>query len=323
MEARSSRTQYARILSEARPYWPQLGLILAISALGTPLSLLTPLPLKIVVDSALSSRPLPAAITWLAPWAGSSTTSILGVAVAILILTTLLIYLEGLAGWLIQTKTGEKLVLDLRAKLFGRLQRMSLTYHDTQGSSDSVTTIPLLSAIVTLAGMVAVTAVIDWQLAVIALLVCPVLYIITEVIGNQIRTRWMVIKDLDSSSMGIVQEALAALRVVKAFGGEDHEQGRFVQQSEERVRAQVGLASIQGLFDLYVGLTMAIGTALVLYFGVLHVQKGILTLGELLIVMAYIAQIYEPLKTVGKKLTELQSGLASADCHAAVSESRL
>src|SRR5205814_2187834 len=290
MEARSSRTQYARILSEARPYWPQLGLILAISALGTPLSLLTPLPLKIVVDSALSSRPLPAAITWLAPWAGSSTTSILGVAVAILILTTLLIYLEGLAGWLIQTKTGEKLVLDLRAKLFGRLQRMSLTYHDTQGSRDSVyriqwdascmqwvlitTTIPLLSAILTLAGMVAVTAVIDWQLAVIALLVCPVLYIITEVIGNQIRTRWMVIKDLDSSSMGIVQEALAALRVVKAFGGEDHEQGRFVQQSEERVRAQVGLASIQGLFDLYVGLTMAIGTALVLYFGVLHVQKG-------------------------------------------------
>lgn len=89
--------------------------------------------------------------------------------------------------------------------------------------------------------------------------------------------------------------------MVKLFGREDHEQQRFVDHSNERIRDQVEVASLQARFDLYVGLTLSIGTALVLYFGVLHIQRGMLTLGALLMVMLYLTQIYEPLRNVSKK----------------------
>jgi ATP-binding cassette subfamily B protein len=320
---------YRRILQQARPYWRHLAGILSLTILGAPLPLLLPIPLKLAVDSAIGSHPLPPPLGGLLPATGNSTTAVLGLAAVLLIATTLLIYLNGLASWLLQTYTGEKLVLDLRTLLFGHLQRLSLTYHDTAGSSESIYRIqydascmqwvlissgmPLVTSVITVCGMVAVTAFIDWRLALVALVVCPALYLITVAVGRRIRERWLDIKELDSAGMAIVHEVLAAVRVVKAFGRERHEQERFLEQSNQRIRRQLDLAAIQGRFDLYIGVTLSAGTALVLYFGVLHVQRGLLTLGDLLIVMAYLAQIYEPLKTASKTITELQSGLASAE----------
>jgi ATP-binding cassette, subfamily B, bacterial len=113
--------------------------------------------------------------------------------------------------------------------------------------------------------------------------------------------------------MGVVQEALGAVRVVKAFGREDHEQQRFMRHSEEWLRSQLRVTWLEGRFDLLVGLTIALGTAATLVVGVQHVQAGALTVGSLLVIMAYLTQIYEPLKTMSKKIADLQSGLASAN----------
>ena len=157
------------------------------------------------------------------------------------------------------------------------------------------------------------TLLIDWQLSVIALAVCPVLFVWTHRYGARLRRQWHEMKAHDSSAMGVVQEVLGAVRVVKAFGQEEHEQERFVRRSEERLRSQVRVAYLEGRFDLFVGLTIALGSAATLVIGVWHVQAGALTVGSLLVLMTYLAQIYEPLKTISKKLGDLQSGLASAD----------
>jgi ATP-binding cassette subfamily B protein len=326
----SNLSLLGRLLTLARPYWLHLGGILALALLAGPLTLLTPLPLKIVVDSVLGPHALSEPLgSWLPAAVTASSSRLLVFAALLLIIITLLMYLQGLGSWLLQTYTGEKLVLRLRARLFRHVQRLSLTYHDTIGSSDSVYRIqwdapsiqnvlisggvPLVAAAFLLVGMVVVTAVIDWQLAFIALLVCPALYGITESFGHRLRGRWREIRRLDSSAMSVVQEVLSAVRVVKAFGREDYEQERFVHQSQERVRGQICLARLQGWYDLLVGLTVAAGSATVLFVGVTHVQRGVLTLGELLVVMAYLAQIYEPLKTISKRLADLQSGFASAE----------
>src|SRR5206468_11471129 len=96
-------------------------------------------------------------------------------------------------------------------------------------------------------------------------------------------------------------------------GREDHEHQRFVRKSDERMQGQVDIASLNGQFDLYVGATIAVGSAMVLFVGILHVKAGTLTLGSLLLVMSYLVQLYEPLKTISKKLADLQSGMASAE----------
>src|SRR5207249_3796577 len=118
-------------------------------------------------------------------------------------------------------------------------------------------------------------------------------------------------KERERSAPSVVQEVLAGIRVVKAFGQEFREQERFVSQSSAGVRARLRLAFVENGFGLLVGLTTAGGTAVVVSIGAHHVLSGRLTLGELLMVMAYLSQLYEPLKTISKKSASLQSHLAN------------
>jgi ATP-binding cassette, subfamily B, bacterial len=321
---------WPRLRGFIRPYRVQVALTFLLAVAATPLSLLAPIPLKVAVDSVIGNHPIPPAIAIPMQVLGlTSLASRLVFIGALLVLITLLAYVQGLASWLAQTWLGEKLVLDLRSALFRHAQRLSLSYHDRTGTTDSVYRIqydaqslqfvvingliPLASSGLLLVGMVVVTALIDRQIAIVALLVCPVLYSITVKFNQRLRDRWFEVKHLDSSAMAVVQEALSAVRVVKAFGQEEHEQRRFMSRSHERMSGQVDLARIQGKFDLSVGVTIATGTAVALILGVLHVRGGALTVGQLFVVMAYLAQIYEPLKTISKKSADLQSGLVSAE----------
>src|SRR2546427_6985986 len=121
------------------------------------------------------------------------------------------------------------------------------------------------------------------------------------------------VKKLESSALAVVQETLGALRVVKAFGQETRETDRFVRRSTEGVSARIRLALMEGRFGVLVGLTSALGTAAVLLIGARHVGAGVLTLGQLWMVLTYLGQLYEPLKTISKKAAGVQSYLASAE----------
>src|SRR5713226_6613992 len=100
-----------------------------------------------------------------------------------------------------------------------------------------------------------------------------------------VRKRSQTIKGLDSSAMSVIQEVIGSIRVIKAFGQEGREHGRFVRRSGERMSQQVQLAFQQALFNVLIGLTIAGGTATALYVGVQHVRAGRLTVGSLLMIM--------------------------------------
>src|SRR5204862_7949173 len=124
-------------LRQARPYWLHLGGILALSPLAPPLALLTPVPLRIAVDSVIGSHPLPGVLdTWL-PGVARSTTGVLLLTAGLTVVFALLVHLQALAAWLLQAYTRERLVLAFRGQLFTHLQRLSLSYHDTRGATDS------------------------------------------------------------------------------------------------------------------------------------------------------------------------------------------
>src|SRR5439155_18124585 len=161
--------------------------------------------------------------------------------------------------------------------------------------------IPFIGAFFPLAGMLYVTARIDGQLALVALAVSPVLVRVARASRRRLRSQSRAVKKLESSALAVVQEVLAAVRVVKAFGQEEREQERFVRRSSAGMWARIRYAVGEGVFGLLVGLTTAVGTAAVLFIGMRHVQAGVLTLGELLLVMGYLAQLYAPLKTIGGK----------------------
>jgi ATP-binding cassette, subfamily B, bacterial len=321
---------YIRLFRWARPYWTHLLGLFLLSLLATPLALLVPLPLKIALDSGLGSKPFPHLIRSFVPSGFSvSPSSALLFAIGLLIAVTILAQIQTLALALLKTYTGEKVLLAFRSDLFWQMQRLSLSYHDVKGTAESLYNvqydaaavqtivadrfIPLISSAFTLLGMLYVTMKIDWPLALVALVISPILFLISKAYRRRLRGGSREVKKLEKSALSVVQEVLGALRVVKAFGKEEDERHRFVRRSFESMRARLKLALAEGKYNFLVGVTSAIGTASVLLVGFRQVQSGAITLGDLMLMMGYVTQLYEPLKTMGKNSAALQSYLANIE----------
>lgn len=319
---------YRRLLRHARPYGLHLAALFGIGLLASPIALLNPVPLKIVVDSVLGTRPLPGFLRDVLP-GGWSPQTILAAAIGLLLLVAAVNQLQALANKYMQTYVGERLVLGFRAQLVQHAQRLSLSYHDARGTGDALYRIqqdasvvdkimvegiiPLVTAGVTLLTMIAVTIRLDWQLALVALAVSPPLLLLSAVYRPRLRRESKHAKKRESKALSVVQEALGALRVVKAFGQERRETDRFVHKSTKVVAARQHLAWLEGVFGLLVGVTVALGTGAVMWIGVRHVTAGSLSLGQLLMTLTYLGQLYDPLKTVSRKAASIQSYLASAE----------
>ena len=319
-----------RLWREARPCWRCLLGILLLSLLSPPLTLLLPVPLKIVVDNVIGHHPLPRVLAGLLPESVKhSDSGLLLFAVALVVAVALLSQVREFGASLLTTYTGERLLRGFRARLFRHVQRLSLFYHDMKGTSDSTYRIqydatslqnimvegivPFVTAVFTFVSMVYVTAQINWQLALVALAVSPALFFVSRTCRRRLRRQAREVKQLESSALSVVQEVLGAARVVKAFCQEEREASRFVARSNEGMRARLRLATCEGSFGLVVALLTALGMAAVLFIGVRDIQSGTLTLGGLLLVMSYLAQLYSPLKTMSKKMANMQTHLAGAE----------
>lgn len=286
--ARKPRSLARRLLAQARPYWLHLACILVLDFAAVPLALLAPVPLKIAIDSAIGDHPLPWPLTAIGAPPGPQ--AALLSAVALVLGIALLTEAQKYLTWMLQAYTGERLVLEFRAALFGHVQRLSLAYHDTRGTADSIYRVqydapaiqwiaaygvsPFLTAGMTLVGMIVVTARLDGALALVALAVLPVLVVLIRVFSRRLHSKWHQAKELGSSVASVLQEVLTGLRVVKAFAQERREQRRFVDQASEEVRANVELVRLQGALYTLVGVTLGAGMACALYLGVLHVQRA-------------------------------------------------
>ncbi|MFI7495072.1 ABC transporter ATP-binding protein [Kocuria sp. M4R2S49] len=320
---------YQRLVANSpRSRVPLLGLLL-LSVAAAPLTLLAPLPLKIVLDNVIGDQPAHS-LSWLVPGNGPpSTTATLAVAVVLVVVVAVLVEAISMASEVLGVWIGERLRLDLRTRVFHRAQRLSLSYHDTVGTADSLSRIekdatsvkfiplfgvaPVVTAGLTLVGMFVVTLRIDAQLAAVALLVAPVLYLVAWASARRLRTMWADAMALESSALAIAAEVLGSLRVVKAFGGENRETERFLSQSTESARAHVRIALLDRGFSTLIGLILGLGSAAVLFLGTHHVLSGQITPGDLVLVMTYLAMLYAPLKTIATTVGNLQMAFAAAE----------
>ena len=211
-----------RLINHLRPWRGWVVLIVMVDILAVPLALLAPLPLKIAVDNVIGGQPLP---VWLQPWVPAwlpidGMASMLALAVGLVILLALLSQAQRGAAWILQTWTGERVVLGFRAELFRRTQRLSMTYHDQRGIADSLYRIqydasavqwvavygvaPLLTAVGTLVGIFAVMWSMNAALALVAMAVAPPLWFLTVAFGRTVRERWHRQKELESATTSVL-----------------------------------------------------------------------------------------------------------------------
>lgn len=326
----TDRTLVRRLAAELWPYRLEVGGLFLLSLLATPLALLIPIPLAVTVDTVFGSQPLPGFLQAIVPEAvESSDGALLAAAAAMFVLIALLTQLQSMSTTVLRAYTGERIMLGFRTRLFRHVQRLSLSYHDARGITDSTyriqydatavqsiateTLSSFVTAAFTLVAMVYVTALIDWRLALVAVAVAPPLLVVSWAYRRSLRSQSREVKRLESGAMSVVQEALGAARVVRAFGREDHEEDRFVHHFRESMWARIRYEFASSKFALLVGMIVATGTAAVLYIGARQVQAGAMSVGDLIVVMSYMSQLYSPVKALSKGAGKLQKYLASAE----------
>ena len=320
---------YGRALGEVRPCWPALGGILLLGLLWTPIALVIPLPVKIILDNVIGSAPLPHWIDWLPGVVHRGQDAALWVALAMTVAIALVVLAHNTADWLLRESLAERMVRGLRRRMIRKsLEVSALTAHGegSQGHSyrivhdapalQWVTTYglgPIIISGFSLSVILVVTAQLSPTVAVVAMVTSLPMVLLIHRSQRRMCDGWHAVKDLDCRAMNGAQEALLAWRVVVNFGQEQRVLRQFGSFAQSAFRARMRVMGLQAGLGALLSLGAAVGTAAILFFCVRDVQTGRLSAGELILITAYVGQLYGPIHTIGTHMSNQQSALASME----------
>jgi ATP-binding cassette, subfamily B, bacterial len=328
-ELTSSSLARLRLLARALGYFrPDLGRIVLSMALllaSIGINLLKPWPLAVLVDSVLGSKPFPA---WLPSelqyWAQpAQITAIVAVSLALHLTHSAIC-----AGHVYATiAVGLRGLRRVRDDVFGWLQRLSLRYHHGTEAGDVIFRagtdtaafqtlfqqglLIVVSATGTLVFMAFMMARLNLYLTAVALVAVPILLLSIKVFGGAMRSRAMDAQRAESKVYSLIHQGITALPLIQSHAREDHEQRRFTAQTERARQQKMAQQGLEVLFWCSISVILAACTLGVTWVGAHEVLAANLTLGELLVFLAYVAQLFEPLHQLSQVGATLSSASAS------------
>jgi subfamily B ATP-binding cassette protein MsbA len=296
-----------------RPHWKLFAVAFTAMFVQSAADLLEPWPLKIIFDYVLGSKTMP---HWLAEWMPGDALAVLNVAAGAVIVIAIVGAISSYTEKYLSTTVAKRVGYELRHMLYHHVQRLSLSFYEQRRTGDMVVrltsdidaTEDLISSaglgialnLLTLAGMMAVMFYLDWRFSLIGLSVVPLLFLVVYRLIRGIKKATRAVKRKESELASVVQESIASVRVVKAFAQEDFEENRLDQQSQESVALSLRARSMKARLPPLVDILVAIGTCLVLWYGVRLVLEGSLTAGALLVFILYLGKMYKPMKDLAK-----------------------
>src|SRR3954471_3417754 len=152
----------------------------------------------------------------------------------------------------------------------------------------------------------------DWQLSVLSLGVVPFMVLIMYTFADRIRRQSTEIQERESALLTVAQEGLSSIRMVQAFGREEHEVQQFRHTASQSLEANLQLMGTSMKSSLVVSTIMAASTAAIYYFGSRHVMAGTLSLGNLILISSYLLMLYAPLEALTNLAWALEGAAAAA-----------
>jgi ATP-binding cassette, subfamily B, bacterial len=294
-----------------------VGLVVSLAVVAIGLYL--PWPMKVIIDSILTDKaPLPG---WL------STDKAWALAMVCGLLLALNFLRGGLSAWstTVLVRAGLRMTHELRCRLYEHLQKLSLVFHERRAVGDSIYRVtwdtysiqtlfnggllPLINAVVTLVAMMVIMLRFDVTLTLLALVVAPALALTIRFYNKRISAVSTEYHDRETKVSALIQESLAAIRTIQAFAREEDEIRRFDRGASQSVDANVRMTKVQVMSSFVVGLITAAGTVAMIWIGGVRVLQGTLTVGELLVFIAYVGMLYGPMSTLSGIAAAVQGAL--------------
>lgn len=304
-----------RLLAYLKPYWKRLAVGVAAMLAVTLINLSYPYIVGVgIFDQVLTIRKSQALLN-------------LAVLVALVIIVSKQFF-TFLQNYSLQY-VGQRIVADLRFKLFQHLQNMSIGFHETRRTGEMVSRvindITLIQSSLSvglfqtvfysaeLVGIVVITFYLHWRLAFLAFIVFPLAVLVASRVGRLIRTMSRLAQEKTADLAAILQETLAGIRIIKAFTMEEQEEDRFRQKNEANFQANLRSVKASALLTPLVEFFFLLAIVVVLWYGGREVILGKLTVGELIAFFGYIAMTTSPINRMTQQFSLFQQSFAAAD----------
>lgn len=324
-------TQFAPYL---RPYRLELGGGIFALVLATAMKLLEPWPLKFVVDSVLhpgrTGLGIPPTLNLgFVTFDLSQPQVLVGVCAVSLFLVISFKALFQYLSTLVFSTVGNKVMTELRGKLFGHLQGLSLDFHDRARAGDltlrlvgdvgvlketAITAaLPLMANVLVLVGMIGIMLWLDWQLALIAFVPLPVLWLATGHVSKKIQRASRDQRKREGTLASTVAEAMSGMRIVQALGLEGAVARAFGSANGKSLSTGLKAGRLSAGLERLVDVLVGVATALVLWFGAFAVLDGRMTAGDLLVFLTYLKNTFRPMREYAKYSGRLAKATAAAE----------
>lgn len=286
--------------------------------------LLKPWPLAVVVDSVLEQKPLPAFLQWAANWDKLHLIVLLAAAIFLLHVG------QGACTALqnfISIRIGLRGLARVRNRVFAHLQRLSLRFHLGSNQGDMIYRaswdtyafqtvfqqgcFTLAQASVTLILMLGVMWQVNWRLTLVTAAMTPLLLATMRSFGRQIRSRSLQAHQADSRLTSLVQQSIAAMPVIQAYTREEFQARQFAGHAAASLEKRTRQHGWEVAYWFAVALLFGLAAAVITGYGSAETLAGRLSVGELLVFIAYLTQLYEPLNQlshVGATISEAGAG---------------
>jgi ABC-type multidrug transport system fused ATPase/permease subunit len=301
---RSARSTVALIVSLARPYRSPLLIILAAMTIETVAGLAAPWPLKVVIDSVGGAHPS-------ADWVRLSMLAAVAV-VAIAVANGVASYIDNYYT----ESVGQHVANDLRMRVYDHLECLSFAYYDTHETGVllstitddvatvqdfvSASTLSILIDVMTIVGMLGLMLWLNWQFTLFICGVGPIVLLFVARFRRAVKRATHQVRQREGEIVSVIQTGLQSIRTVQAFDARDIEIDRLRQASHATVDAALSARRIKSLLSPSIDLIVAICTGLVLWRGAALTVSGAMTVGSLVVFLAYLGKFFKPVQELAK-----------------------
>ena len=302
-----------RLLEYLRPYRWQVAVALAALVGASALQLTQPYLVKLAIDRYIASRDL----------AGLDRVALAYVAV-----------LAGAFGFeylqtYIMQMTGQRIMSDLRMRIYAHLQRLDLAFYDrnpvgrlmTRVTTDvdvlndlfSSGVVSVFGDVFTLAGIMVVLLAMNWKLALVAFSVVPIIFLVTQWFRRNVRDSYRKVRTWIARVNTFLQEHIGGMSTVQAFRQERRTFERFAEVNRGHRDANVESIFYYAVFFPAIEIVGALATSLIIWRGGGQVIERALTLGALVAFIQYSQRFFRPISDLSEKFNLLQAAMASSE----------